>query len=59
MTTTAYTVFTGRDRCDRCNAPAKVRVLLRTGGELLFCGHHASKHAPRLHEIGARLSFAP
>ena len=29
-------------RCDACGAQAYVRVVLEsTGGELLFCGHHA------------------
>jgi hypothetical protein len=31
---------TGADRCDRCGAQAKVRVVL-SGGDLVFCGHHA------------------
>jgi hypothetical protein len=30
--------------------------MLRTGGELLFCSHHAREHTPRLLEIGAALS---
>ena len=30
------------DRCDRCGAQAYVRAVLESsGGELLFCGHHA------------------
>ena len=33
------------DRCDRCGAAAVVRAILPTGGELLFCGHHARAHA--------------
>ncbi|MGM7667493.1 DUF7455 domain-containing protein [Microbacterium sp. A93] len=45
MTTTATTiespVLTGADRCDRCGAQAYVRAVLTSGGELLFCGHHA------------------
>jgi len=28
------------DRCDRCGARARVRVVL-SGGDLVFCGHHA------------------
>jgi hypothetical protein len=43
------------DRCDRCGAAALVEVTLVTGGELLFCSHHARKHAARLLEIGAGL----
>lgn len=30
------------DRCDRCGAQAYVRAVLDlSGGELLFCAHHA------------------
>ncbi len=36
MITTMPPVLIGHDCCDRCSAPAKVRALLRTGGELLF-----------------------
>jgi hypothetical protein len=51
--------LTRHDRCDRCGAAAQVRALLPHAGELLFCGHHARAHAPRLREIGAELSLAP
>lgn len=34
----------GNDRCDRCCATAVERVTLPSGGELLFCGHHARKY---------------
>ena len=27
--------------CDRCGALAKVRVVLASGSDLVFCGHHA------------------
>jgi len=30
--------------------------MLRTGGELLFCAHHAREYTPRLLEIGAALN---
>ena len=33
--------LTRSDRCDRCGAQAFVRAILPSGGELLFCGHHA------------------
>ena len=36
------------DRCDACGGRAYVRVLLTSGGELLFCGHHFRKHEPSL-----------
>lgn len=57
MITTVPSILTDHDGCDRCSAPAMVRALLRTGGELLFCGHHAREHGPRLRDIGATLSF--
>ncbi|MHA7281217.1 DUF7455 domain-containing protein [Arthrobacter sp. MDT2-2] len=43
MTTAVATrELTALDRCDRCSAQAYVRAVLQTsGGELLFCGHHA------------------
>lgn len=43
MTTSVIsTQLTTIDRCDRCGAQAYVRVVLESsGGELLFCGHHA------------------
>ncbi|MET1155482.1 hypothetical protein [Arthrobacter sp.] len=41
--------LTAMDRCDRCGAQAYVRVVLASsGGELLFCGHHARQHEPQL-----------
>jgi hypothetical protein len=43
--------FTAFDRCDRCGAQAYVRVELATGGELLFCAHHARKHADKLQQV--------
>ena len=45
--------LTAADRCDRCGAAASVRAVLSTGGELLFCGHHARQHASRLEELAA------
>lgn len=43
MTTSVIsTQLTTMDRCDRCGAQAYVRAVLESsGGELLFCGHHA------------------
>ena len=41
------------DRCDRCGAQAYLRVELQTGGELLFCAHHAREHGDRLREVAA------
>ncbi|MFO7193913.1 MULTISPECIES: hypothetical protein [Thermocrispum] len=43
--------LTALDRCDRCGAAAKVRAVLPSGGELLFCGHHARQHEAKLKEL--------
>lgn len=53
MTTTTLTRpdLTAADRCDRCGARAQVRAVLPTGGELLFCNHHAREHQSRLEEL--------
>ena len=45
--------LTAADRCDRCGAQAYVRANLVTGGELLFCAHHAAEHRTALEEAGA------
>ena len=47
--------LTAADRCDRCGAQAYVRVLLGSGGELLFCAHHGREHAARLAEVAQEL----
>jgi hypothetical protein len=45
-TLTGPAPLTAADRCDRCGAAAAVRVILATGGELLFCRHHANETPP-------------
>ncbi len=47
--------LTASDRCDRCGAAALVRAVLPSGGELLFCGHHAREHESRLKELEAEI----
>ncbi len=47
--------FTALDRCDRCGAQAYVRVELSSGGELLFCAHHAREHADKLQQVAAAI----
>lgn len=47
--------LTAEDRCDRCGAQAYLRVELTSGGELLFCAHHAREHGDALKDIA--LSF--
>ena len=41
----------GGDRCDRCGAQAYLRVVLASGGELLFCAHHGRQHAEALAKV--------
>lgn len=38
------------DRCDRCNAVAKVEFVL-LNGVLLFCGHHAKEYGSSLKKV--------
>ena len=45
--------LTASDRCDRCGAQAYIRVVLASGGELLFCAHHGRAHESKLREIAA------
>ena len=47
VTPTAPAALTAADRCDRCGAQARVRVVLATG-DLLFCAHHAKAYEPKL-----------
>ena len=39
--------FTLHDRCDRCGAQAKTRVVLKAG-EILLCGHHTHEYREAL-----------
>ena len=47
------------ERCDRCNAAGKLRIVLAGGGELVFCGHHANKYAEDLVKITVRYATDP
>lgn len=56
MTETAVDpILTARDRCDRCGAQAYLRVILRGGGELMFCAHHATAHREKLTQVAERI----
>ena len=46
--------LTAIDRCDRCGAQAYLRVFLRSGGELLFCAHHARANEDKLRPMAAQ-----
>jgi hypothetical protein len=47
------------DRCDRCSAAAKLRIMIAGDGELMFCGHHANRYAEDLAKITIRYAEAP
>ena len=49
VTPTAPATLTNADRCDRCGAQARVRVVL-AAGDLLFCAHHAKAYEPKLRD---------
>jgi hypothetical protein len=49
------TVDSLTERCDRCGVAAKVEVVLASGGELAFCGHHANKLATEFPRIAAQI----
>lgn len=53
--TLARPELTAQDRCDRCGAAARVRALLPSGGELLFCGHHAREYGEKLRQLDAEV----
>lgn len=53
--TTVDPTLTAVDRCDRCGAQAYMRVILRSGGELMFCAHHAKAHREKLNQVAARI----
>ncbi|HEY4004315.1 MAG TPA: hypothetical protein VGM60_03885 [Pseudonocardia sp.] len=52
---TATRPFSVTERCDRCGARARVRAVLSSGGELLFCGHHARAHEGQLRQLAVVL----
>ncbi|HEY3895390.1 MAG TPA: hypothetical protein VGL88_08490 [Pseudonocardiaceae bacterium] len=56
--TLARLELTASERCDRCSAAARVRAVLPSGGELLFCNHHAREHSPKLRELAADIQFS-
>lgn len=41
--------------CDRCGALAKVRVVLPSGSDLVFCGHHAREYEDKLRDLSAEI----
>ena len=47
VTPAAPSTLTTADRCDRCGAQARVRVVLGAG-DLTFCAHHAKAYDAKL-----------
>ncbi|AAZ56168.1 hypothetical protein JCM3263A_00850 [Thermobifida fusca] len=47
--------LTASDRCDRCGAQAYVRVVLNSGGELLFCAHHMRQHGESIRKVAMEI----
>lgn len=47
--------LTAIDRCDRCGAQAYVLVRLLSGGELLFCAHHAKQYESGLRTVAGEI----
>lgn len=47
------------ERCDRCSAAGKLRIMIAGGGELVFCGHHANKYAEDLVKIAVQVAADP
>jgi len=41
----------GRAHRGFCSAQALVRVTLMTGGQILFCGHHYTRHGPNITKV--------
>jgi hypothetical protein len=52
---TGAAALSAADRCDRCGAQAYLKVELLSGGELLFCAHHAREQAEKLQAVAAAI----
>ena len=55
MSTSVIDALTAADRCDRCGAQAYLRVTMPSGGELLFCAHHARAHQDKLQQVALKI----
>jgi len=45
------------DHCDRCGAAGKVQVVLPSGLDLMFCGHHAREYKDTIHDIATEVIY--
>ena len=52
---TGSAALSAADRCDRCGAQAYLKVELQSGGELLFCAHHAREHGEKLRTVAVNV----
>ncbi|MBO3740653.1 DUF7455 domain-containing protein [Actinoplanes flavus] len=43
------------ERCDRCGSAAKLEVVLTSGGDLAFCGHHANRHKADITRVASKI----
>lgn len=43
--------LTNQDRCDRCGSQAYVHVVLPSGNDLMFCGHHWTENKDKIVEF--------
>ena len=58
---------TGQVHLGSCGAQAQVRVTLRTGSQIVFCGHHYAQHGPKIAQVAvvyderaeAEITFSP
>lgn len=56
MTTSVIdNALTAADRCDRCGAQAYLRMTMPSGGELLFCAHHAKAHQDKIQQVALKI----
>ncbi|MBA2555023.1 MAG: hypothetical protein H0V10_15300 [Geodermatophilaceae bacterium] len=55
LSPTTFEPLTAYDRCDRCGAQGRVRVLLLSGSDLVFCGHHAREYDAKLRDLGVEI----
>ena len=52
------TELTILDRCDRCLANARVRVVFSSGADLLFCGHHGRRFEEKYSEVATFVEWS-
>jgi hypothetical protein len=56
MSNNKIRVLVKADRCDKCRAAARIALLFRNGGELMFCGHCFAANSEALKEADPMIS---